>query len=379
MTYDVVVVGLGVMGSAVLRSLAARGARVLGIDRWQPPHAHGSSHGRARMIREAYFEHPLYVPLVRRSYELWAELEQETRAELLHITGGLSIGPEDGELVRGVLESGRRYGIPLEIIRGSDLIDAHPALSPDSGLIGVLEPRAGYLHPDLCVGSLLGLARRHGAEVQMTDVLGWSREESGTRVAARSGEYRCGSVVLAAGAWLPSRRLGGSELPLSVERLLQASFEPANPAACTAEVLPVFVWEFAAGNLFYGFPAIQGAVKLGLHFGEPISEPSPADPETLEREVEELRSFVRRCCPAADGRLVEATSCYYTKTPDGHFLIDRHPDGENAVIVSACSGHGFKFAPAIGEIVADLVLEGSTETDLSPFSLGRFDQPSQPA
>ena len=323
------------------------------------------------MIREAYFEHPLYVPLVRRAYELWGALERETGADLLRITRGIAIGGEHGELVPGVLESGRIHGIPLEVLRGTEIVRAFPTFTRADDLVAVVEPRAGYLDADACVASLLAMARRRGADVEIAEVLAWQSSVDGVRVSTQEGELHCRTLVLAAGPWMPDL-LGGVPAPLSVERVLQASFEPADPAACGAEHLPVFVWEYEPRSVFYGFPALEGAVKLGLHFGKPVGSPRPARRRTLLREAEEVRGLIRRLLPAAAGPVIEASSCFYTKTPDGHFLIDRHPACDDAVIVSACSGHGFKFAPAIGEIVADLVLEGSPQADLEPFAFDRF-------
>ena len=375
-TYDAVVVGLGVMGSAVLRSVAARGLRVLGIDRHHPPHALGSSHGRARMIREAYFEHPLYVPLVRHAYDLWERLERESGTSLLRITGGAFIGEADSELVSGALESSRLHGIPVDVVDGAELWRVFPAFAQQPGIHAVLERRAGYLNPDRCVRALLDRAEESGAERRIEEVIGWESDgghDGGRlRVITDGGEHLTESLVLAAGPWLPSLPTG-QRLPLTVERVVQAAFAPDRPADYTEESLPVFAWEFEPGRVFYGFPAIEGAVKVGLHHGTPVSDPDSASREVSSAETEELRSLVRKFLPGADGPLVEADICFYTKTPDGHFLIDRLPGLEGVLLVSSCSGHGFKFAPAIGELVADLLTQGDGGFDISPFSLSRFE------
>jgi sarcosine oxidase len=375
-TYDAVVLGLGVMGSAVLRSVAARGLRVLGIDRHRPPHALGSSHGRARMIREAYFEHPLYVPLVRQAYKLWERLEGESGTSLLRITGGAFIGEEDSGLVSGALESSRLHGIPIDVVDGAELGRIFPAFAQQPGIRAVLERRAGYLDPDRCVRALLDRAEESGAERRIQEVVGWENDggEGGRlRVITDGGEYLTDSLVLAAGPWLPSLA-AGQRLPLTVERVVQAAFAPDQPADFTQESLPVFAWEFEPDRVFYGFPAIDGAVKVGLHHGTPVSDPDSASREVSSAETSEIRSLVRECLPGADGPLVEADICFYTKTPDGHFLIDRLPGLEQVLLVSSCSGHGFKFAPAIGELVADLLTEGTGGFDISPFSLSRFER-----
>ncbi len=375
-TYDAVVLGLGVMGSAVLRSSAARGLRVLGIDRHHPPHALGSSHGRARMIREAYFEHPLYVPLVRHAYELWERLERESGTNLLRITGGAFIGNEDSGLVSGALESSRLHGIPVDVVDGAELGRVFPAFAQQPEVRAVLERRAGYLSPDRCVRALLDRAEESGAERRIEEVFGWeidgSREGGRLRVITDGGEHLTDSLVLAAGPWLPG--LAKGPLPLTVERVVQASFAPDRPADHTADSLPVFAWEFEPGRVFYGFPAIDGAVKVGLHHGTPVPDPDSASREVSTAETAEIRTLVREFLPGADGPLVEADICFYTKTPDGHFLIDRLPGLEQVLLVSSCSGHGFKFAPAIGELVADMLTQETIGFDISTFRLSRFEE-----
>jgi sarcosine oxidase len=372
-TYDAVVIGLGVMGSAVLRSVAARGLSVLGIDRHRPPHELGSSHGRARMIREAYFEHPLYVPLVRQAYDLWERLERESGTTLLRITGGAFIGEEDSELVSGALESSRLHGIPIDVVDGAELERVFPAFARQPGIRAVLERRAGYLNPGGCVRALLERAEESGAEIRIAEVIGWERDGGHLRVfTAGGGEHLTDSLVLAAGPRLPSLATD-QRLPLTVERVVQAAFAPDRPADYTEATLPVFAWEFEAGRVFYGFPAIEGAVKVGLHHGTPVSDPDSASREVSAAEIEDVRSLVRKFLPGANGALVEADICFYTKTPDGHFLIDRLPGLDQVVLLSSCSGHGFKFAPALGEIVADLLTGGAAEFDILPFSLSRFE------
>jgi sarcosine oxidase len=237
--------------------------------------------------------------------------------------------------------------------------------------VAVLEPRAGYLLPGPCVAALLDSARREGAEIRTEEARAWRGDGAEARVETSAGEYRTRSLVLAAGAWMSSL-LTDLRLPLTVERVLQLSFAPARPEECTPAALPVFVWEYEPGGFWYGFPAIDGAVKVGLHGGQPVAGPDAASREVTEADGEGARGLVRKHLPAADGTLVEANICFYTRTPDGHFIIDRHPDHDRVVMVSACSGHGFKFAPVIGEIVADLLTGNAGAFDLRPFSLARL-------
>ncbi|MEJ2341695.1 MAG: N-methyl-L-tryptophan oxidase [Gemmatimonadales bacterium] len=371
-TYDAVVIGLGVMGSAALRSLAARGLRVLGIDRHRPPHALGSSHGRARMIREAYFEHPLYVPLVRHAYDLWGRLEQESGKDLLRLTGGAFIGGEDSDLVSGALESSRLHGISIDVVDGAELARLFPAFARQPGIRAVIERRAGYLSPDRCIEALLERAAASGAESLVAEVVGWGSEGGRLKVTTDDGDHLTDSLVLAAGPWLPGLA-NKWRLPLTIERVVQAAFATARPEDHTEESLPVFAWEFEPGRIFYGFPAIDGAVKVGLHHGAPVSDPDSASREVTAADTDEVGALVRKFLPGVNGPPVEADICFYTKTPDGHFLVDRLPGLDHVLLVSACSGHGFKFAPAIGEIVADLLVTDTSDFDLSPFSLGRFE------
>ena len=375
-SYDVAIAGLGAMGSAAARALALRGLRVVGFDRFAPPHALGSSHGRSRIIREAYFEHPSYVPLVQRAYVLWEELERESGERLLLRTGGLMIGRPEGLLVTGALASARAHGLVHERIDAEEIARRVPALRPATGMVGVWEPRAGVLFPEPAVAAFLASARRHHAEIHTGEpVVSWRPEGDGVEIRTPRGDYHAGRLVVATGAWFLGL-VPELALPLSVERVALFWFEPrADPAAFDPERFPVFILEHADGRFIYGFPRLEGAVKLARHH-----EGEPADPDRLRRdvdadEVESMRAILRPYLPDADGPLRETAVCMYTNTPDGHFLIGSHPRQPRVLLVSACSGHGFKFAPAIGEIVSDLVIEGRTRGDLALFRLARLRAP----
>jgi len=368
---DVVVVGLGAMGSAVARALARRGQRVVGLDRFSPPHTLGSSHGRSRIIREAYFEHPAYVPLVQRAYELWAELEAEAGRPLWRLTGGLMAGPPDGALVRGARRSAEVHGLPYEDLSAAEIARRFPAFAPEPGMVGVLEPRAGVLFPEACIEAALKSAARAGAELRVDDeVQGWRADGGGVEVRSASGSWWAGRVVITAGAWLP-RLL--PDLPLTVARQVLHWFEPLRDGSVFAPgVCPISLWEVEDGRIFYAFPDLGDGVKAAIHH-----EGETTDAEHVRRDVTAedeavVRSLVERLLPAAAGRRRESCVCLYTNTPDHDFLIDRHPGHEQVFIVSPCSGHGFKFSPVIGEIVADLVTTGGSRFDLQPFSLERF-------
>jgi sarcosine oxidase len=366
--YDVAVAGLGAMGSAVAHHAARRGLSVAGFDRFAPPHTLGSSHGESRIIREAYFEDPCYVPIVQRAYDLWHALERESGERLMLQTGGLMLGPPDGSCVSGARASGDQHRLPYETLDAAEIRARFPALHAEDGTAGVYEPRAGILFPESCVRAHLDTALRAGATLRTDEpALAWRADGEGIEIVTAKGSYRAARLVLAAGAWLPAL-VPGVRLPLAVTRQPLFWFVPrANAEAFEPGRLPVYIWEWTRERFFYGFPALGGEVKTAVHHeGEP-ADPDGARRELAPAEIEAMRERLRRFVPDADGRFSRAAVCLYTNTPDGHFAIDRHPEHPGVVIVSACSGHGFKFSSAIGEIAVQLALG-----ERVPFDLGRF-------
>jgi sarcosine oxidase len=370
--YDVAVVGLGAMGSATLAHLAQRGVRAVGVDRLAPPHALGSTHGHTRIIREAYYEHPLYVPLVRRAYELWEQLERESSTPLLRITGGVWVGPERGALVAGALESARTHGIAHELLDPSELTRRFPAYRAQSNWVALHERRAGMLFPERCVEAHLASARRHGAAVVLnTIVTGWTASSRGVALSTSTAPIDAERVVVAPGAWLPELETAlGVRVPVEIERQMSHWFDPVAPNA-RFDMCPVGLWELEGEELFLTMPNEGHGVKCGMHHSG-----APTSAAAVERTVSDAENAAARrvldgIMPGAAGRLRDARVCLYTNTPDRHFIIDRVGDGR-IVLLSPCSGHGFKFASAIGEIAADLVMRGSSDFDLTPFSLARF-------
>jgi sarcosine oxidase len=372
-SYDVIVVGLGAMGSAAAFHLARQGSGVLGLDRFTPPHSFGSSHGRTRIIREAYFEHPLYVPLVQRAYQLWADLEREAGRELLRPTGGLMIGRPDGTLVRGARLSAEQHRLTHEVLTATDVRTRFPAFQPADDMIAVWEPRAGVLFPEACVDAHLTLARAHGATLRCGEaVASWWSDGNRVRVVTDQGEYRAGQLLLTAGAWI------GSLVPelkraFSVERQVLYWFAPLSdstrfaPAEC-----PIHLWESAPRKYFYGFPDFGDGVKIALHHDGEAAEPDALRREVSGDEISRMRELVQRFLPGADGALRATEVCMYTNTSDEHFWIDHHPQYANVLIASPCSGHGFKFASVIGEVLAELLLGGTARFDLSLFRRRQF-------
>jgi sarcosine oxidase len=376
-TFDVIVAGLGAMGSATAYHLALRGLKVLGLDRWAPGHTFGSSHGDSRIIREAYFEHPMYVPILRRAYDLWRELEQRSDETLLHEIGGLMIGPPDGELVTGALRSVAEFGIAHDVLSPADVRARYPAFHLSPGEIAVVDRRAGYLDPDRCNAAHLRVATAAGATLRFNEaVVSWTANDDGVRVETSQGSYTADHLVLSVGARMP--QLLDVRLPLVVERQMLFWLEPSvadtryDPAS-----FPIYLYEYGGESGFswcYGFPRLPRGIKAAvMHKGETVADADAVRRSVDDAEVEPLRRALSTLLPdVARAPVRESAVCLFTNTPDLHFIIDMHPAQPRVVISSACSGHGFKFASAIGEIQADLVTTGQSRFDLRPFRAKRF-------
>ena len=369
--FDVIILGLGAMGSAALFHLAKAGKRVLGLDRFRPPHSFGSSHGQTRIIREAYFEHPIYVPIVQRAYELWDELAQKTPQQLFVQTGGLMIGRPDGVVVAGARRSAEMHRLPHEFLSAEEITRRFPALRPALEMAGVWEPRAGILFPEQCIAAHLACAREQGAMLHFDQkVLRWEADGSGVRVTTASGEHRAERLILSAGSWIKCL-LPDLDLPLTVERQILFWFDSSDRKSFQPDRCPIHLWEHVPGKFFYGFPDLGHGVKVAGHHEGEIADPDSIRREVAPQEAEIMRRIVQPFLPALDGHLREAVVCMYTNTPDGHFLIDEHPLHPQVLIVSPCSGHGFKFSSAIGEIVSELITKGESRFDLGLFRYGR--------
>jgi sarcosine oxidase len=368
----VAVIGLGAMGSATLYELARRGVRALGIERFKPGHDKGSSHGETRIIRLGYFEHPSYVPLLRRTYELWRELEAASGEQLLDITGIAEIGPPDGEVVAGTLEASRRHRLRHEVLDAAEVMRRFPAYRIPSNYIGVVQPDGGFVEVERSLAAMLRLARAAGAEVRSAETVQTiTPSAKGVRIDTDRDSIEADTVIVAAGAWAKTL-LPDLPVPLCVTRQVMTWFRPKDEALFTRERFPVFLLESHHG-VHYGFPPHAGAgVKIAKHH----HADEAVDPERVDRTVSPadenlIRPALADHIPAANGKLLAAKTCLYTVTPDHDFVIDRIP-GQNIVVASPCSGHGFKFAPVVGEIAADLAMAGKTPHDISRFRIGRF-------
>lgn len=353
--FDVIVVGLGTTGSATAYALARRGRRVLGLDAHRPPHSLGSHHGESRIIRKAYYEHPAYVPLLDRAFRAWETLERESGARLWLRTGALMIGAPTGELVAGVLASAREHHLDHERLSSDALMARFPAFRAPAALEAVWEADGGILFPEVCVETFLAGAAAAGATLAYDEpVHAWDTTASGVVVETARGRYTAGAIVLAAGAGMP-RLAAGLTPPLTVERQVVAHFAPrAAHASFDAARFPVFCLEQTDGAFYYGFADLGRGVKAGQHHRGAQVALDTVDRTVAARDLAPIRGFLDRHLPDANGALVSSTVCLYTNTPDFHFLVDRLPGRENVVIASACSGHGFKFAPVTGEIAANL-------------------------
>jgi sarcosine oxidase len=378
--YDVIVLGIGGVGSAALYYLARRGARVLGIDRFVPPHDRGSSHGQTRVIRQAYFEHSDYVPLLKESYKLWHELESQTGTKLLYQIGLVEIGPADGTVVPGVLRAAHEHGLEVESLTTEQIEHRWPGLRAGKNHVGVFEPTAGYLRVEDCVQSHIDAAVAAAANlITNCEVLGWSADDSEVRVHTVDGDVTANRLVIAAGAW--SRGIL-KDFSVSLEVRRKSLFWFAADAAeyqCPGN-MPVYLYELPDG-IFYGFPMIDPlGVKVAEHSGGRIV----IDPLSVDRDIDldeqrRLEEFRSAHLPGVFRQVTQHTVCLYTMSPDEHFIVDRHPALPNVVFAAGLSGHGFKFTPVLGRALADLALDGGTHLPIGFLSLGRFDKKSSPS
>jgi sarcosine oxidase len=371
--YDVIVVGVGGMGSATLYQLARRGQRVLGLERFDIPHAFGSSHGVNRIIRLAYWEHPAYVPLLRRAFELWRALEQEAGERLLVTTGSLDAGPPGDQVFEGSRRSCELHGLAHTVLDNAALRRRFPGYQLPKETLAVLQPDGGFLLSERCIVAHVVAGQQAGAEVHAREaVTAWEPRRDGVWVRTERGEYTAERLVVTAGAW------NAALLPNLValarpERQVLAWFQPRRPALFTPERFPVFNLRVPEGH-FYGFPVYS---VPGFKVGRYHHLQEPADPDNLDREIHPrdeavLRSFTDRYFPDASGPTMALAVCMFTNSPDEHFIIDVEPDAPQVCFAAGFSGHGYKFCSVVGEILADLATTGQTRHAIDFLRRQRF-------
>ncbi|MDB6168021.1 MAG: N-methyl-L-tryptophan oxidase [Verrucomicrobia bacterium] len=372
--YDVIVIGLGAMGTATCHHLARKGARVLGLEQFGIPHANGSSTGFSRMIRMSYHEHVNYVALLRSAFALWRDLERESGQKILHVTGGLYMGAPENAALRGAMRAAREFGLPHELLDAAALAKRFPQFHLPRHYRGMLEANAGFILPELSIASHAILSLRAGADLRGHEkVRSWSSAKTGVRVTTDLGTYQAAQLVLCGGAWTDAlvRDLG---IPLRVTRQVLAWVWPKKPALFELGRLPVWQIYRADGSAHYGFPMMPDNPGFKLAHHKPGLE-TTADTvprQTLPGDEATIRPILAKMIPAADGRLLALRTCLYTNSPDGHFIVDRHPHRPRVWLACGFSGHGFKFAPVIGQALADLATSGSTSHPIDFLGLARF-------
>ncbi len=373
-TFDVAVLGVGGIGSAACYHLARAGLRVVGIEQFSIPHSRGSSHGVTRILREGLHENETYVPLVRRALELWHELEKISGAQLFYRTGSLDIGLPDSSIVTGSLNSCRLWNIPHEVFNASELRRRYPVLRPYDEMVAIFQPNSGFVLAEGSITAQVNGACDHGAEVHGHEkMICWDANGSGYTIQTTHERYEVGQVVFTTGAW--ASKLVAHGIRVRPERVVLGWFQPKkNAALFGVGSLPVWIIDSPVGGHFYGLPifGIPGFKlgRLSRDLGEVDPDVPLAEPDS--RDEQDLRQFLEKHFPDAGGPLLSLQTALFEHSPDRHFIIDQLPDFPGAWVIAGLSGHGFKYASALGELAKDLVMQRKSGYDLSPFRLGRF-------
>lgn len=381
--YDVIVIGLGTMGAATAYQLAKRGVDVLGLDRYTPPHSFGSTHGGTRITREAIGEGAHYVPLARRSHEIWRAIEGETGTELFTANGALMLTSAASRATTHVegffdntIAAARSHNIAHELLDAAQIRARFPQFRVRGDETAYFEPGAGFVRPEAAVAAQLSLAKKHGAKLHAGEtVTGISQSADGVRVTTDKDVYEARNIVLAAGAWLPQFLPAGIAEQFRIYRQVQFWFAPEEPAKFAPENFPIFIWNPPDRDQpIYGFPDVDGAgFKIATEQYAQTTMLEAYDTNVSESEIAAMyRDFVAPHFPGITSRCLHSATCLYTVAPDFRFVIDTLPDNEHITIVSACSGHGFKHSPAIGEAVAQRLCGEAGGVSLAPFCFSRF-------
>jgi sarcosine oxidase len=373
-TFDIIVIGLGAHGSSALYHLAKTGQKVLGIDRYMPPHEHGSSHGQSRIIRQAYHENPVYVPFVKAAYTLWEEIERETGEKLLTETGGLLLGAADSTVVTGARLSADKHAIEYDYLDAGEVRRRFPAFRPAEDTVAVWEKRAGILFPEECIRTHLKEAVANGVSVRCDETVLTINPQAGGRVVevtTSRGRYMAEKVIVSAGAWVGAL-LPELRLPLTIERQVVCWFtDKANGSQLHPSGMPIYIWEYDPGRMFYGFPDLGEGIKIGFHHAGRRILPDELRPDASAEEIGALTDIAGRYL-SIHPVFRRFSVCMYTNTSDEDFILDAYPGCERIFVASPCSGHGFKFSSVIGKILSEWACDRPTGFDLAPFSIARL-------
>jgi sarcosine oxidase len=374
-TFDVIVIGLGAHGSSALYHLSKTGQKVLGIDRYMPPHDRGSSHGQSRIIRQAYHENPVYVPFVKAAYTLWEEMERETGEKLLIETGGLLLGMEDSTVVTGARLSAETHGIAYDYLNASELRRRFPAFRPAEDTVAVWEKRAGILFPEDCISTYLKGAMANGASVRCDETVLAIHPQAGgwVEVVTAKSRYAAAKVIVSAGAWVGAL-LPELRLPLTIERQVVCWFGDKSPRVDSPLLpgnMPVYIWEYLQGKLFYGFPDLGQGIKIGRHHAGKHILPDGLRSDASAEEISQIEAIAGTYLDIQPV-FHSSSVCMYTNTPDENFILDVYPGCEQIFVASPCSGHGFKFSSLIGKTLSEWACDRSMGFDLRPFSIERW-------
>jgi sarcosine oxidase len=372
--FDVIVIGVGAMGSAACFHLARRGASVLGIERFNIPHDRGSSHGFSRMIRMSYYEHPDYVPLLRRAWKLWEDLEAETGQKILYATGGVYIGPPNSEFIEKTRRSAETYGLPHDMLDATQLAAKCPQFFVPRDWIAMHEQFAGLLIPERAISAHVDLAIKFGAEIHGNErVLDWTEDSTGVTVRTARGEHHAEKLIVCGGAW-SDRLVRDLGVELFVTRQVWGWVQPKRPRMFELGSMPVWAIDHLDGSIHYGFPLMPDnpGLKVAHHYHGPRVDPETIVRDPLPGDEDDFRPVLSKYLPEADGPLLSIRTCMYTVSPDSHFIIDRLPRHDRVTVACGFSGHGFKFATVVGEVLADLAMHGKSEMPIGFLGFGRF-------
>ena len=372
--FDVVVLGLGAHGSSAIYHLSKTGLKVCGIDQFTPPHTRGSSHGQSRIIRQAYHENPLYVPFVKEAYNLWYEIEKISGKKLFLKSGGIILGTEESAVIRGAKLSAGIHDVSKEYIDSNAIKKRFPGLQPLPDTVAVIDTNAGILFPEECINAYLGEAKKNGALLCYKErVLRIIQNKSFVEIITDTNTYQTKKLIVSAGAWL-TELMPELHLPLTIERQVLYWFKNRNKKTQQNFIpgnLPVYVWEYLPEKVFYGFPDLGDGIKIAFHHRGEMVTPETLTEAVSEKEINDMKEVVESFLDIEPLFNYSAT-CMYTNTPDENFIIDFHPQNDNIIIASPCSGHGFKFSSLIGNILCDMTTDQPVSFDILPFSIERF-------